>query len=139
MMNDVPDETSIGIKVKLLKDYGVVCESLERMGIMNRDEKLIYPSCYCHKVETDDGIQYSICHFKEFFPLQNRPSTFNKKDSLRRATITYLLQKWNLIEVCNPEEVSKILTDKIDVVKYSEKRDYKIIHKYHATRSKKNE
>ena len=38
MTNKTIDEASIGIKVKLIKDYGVVCESLERMGIMNKKD-----------------------------------------------------------------------------------------------------
>lgn len=132
------DPLEIGIRVKLLKDYSVICESLERMGIINEREKIIYPSCYCNKVildeEEPDSAVYSICHFKEMFLLQNKPSTFNKTDKLRRATITYLLQSWGLVKVCDPEEISHILSQKIGVVKHSEKKEYKIIHKYRQSR-----
>ncbi len=129
------DPIDLGIKVSINKDYGIICESLERMGIINEKDKIVYPSCYCNKVELDNGdIVYSICHFKEMFLLQNKPSTFNKTDKLRRSTITYLLKSWGLVDVLDPEDISHILTQKIGVVKYSEKRDYKIIHKFRQTR-----
>jgi hypothetical protein len=133
-MSNSVDQKTLGIKVKLKKDYPIICESLERMGIKNDKERTIYPSCYCLKTELDDGtIQYSICHFKELFLLQNKPSTFNKIDQLRRATITYLLQKWGLVDVDDVDDVSEILTQQIGVVKHSDKRNYKIIHKFKQT------
>ena len=126
---------SIGIKVKLTKDYALVCETLERMGVVNHREKIIYPSCYCRKVDTASGPEYTICHFKEMFSLQGKPSTFNKVDSLRRCTIAYLLQKWGLIEVTDTNDVSKILDEKIDVVAHKDKKQYKIIHKFKQHRN----
>jgi hypothetical protein len=124
-MNNV----EIGIKVKLLKPYGQVCETLERMGVVNKKEKIIYPSCYCHKMEDET---YRICHFKEMFLLQDKPSTFNDVDSLRRATITYLLQDWGFVDVADTDDISKILTlkDKIDVIPYRDKHLYTIQHKF---------
>lgn len=119
-------EEIIGIEVELLADYAVICETLERIGVINKRKKLIYPSCYCLE---KDGTYY-ICHFKEMFKLNNKPSTFNKLDRLRLQTIVYFLKKWNLVRVIDEEEISEILSDKIDVVKHSEKRDYKVIHKF---------
>ena len=138
-MNDVimppVDAIDLGLQVELLKDYSIVCESLERMGVVNKDKKIIYPSCYCHKIELEnDKVVYTINHFKEMFLLQDKPSTFNKTDKLRRATITYLLQSWGLVKVSDPESITHILSQKIGVVKHSEKRDYQIIHKYRQTR-----
>lgn len=140
MMSDIIlsppiDQKDLGIHVELLKDYPIICESLERMGVKDEKKKVMYPSCYCLKTELDGGgIQYSICHFKELFLLQDKPSTFNKVDKLRRATITYLLQKWGLIKVHNLDDVSQILSQQIGVVKHGEKRDYQIIHKFKQTR-----
>jgi len=129
------DPNTIGIKVKLVKDYALVCETLERMGVVNHKEKIIYPSCYCRKVENAGGFDYTVCHFKEMFALQGKPSTFSNVDSLRRCTITYLLQKWGLIEVLDTNDVSKILDEKIDVVAHKDKRQYRIIHKFKQHRS----
>jgi hypothetical protein len=138
-MNDVlmppVDPIDLGIRVDLVKDYGVVCESLERMGVVNEKKKIIYPSCYCNKILLNDGSEaFNICHFKEMFLLQDKPSTFNKTDKLRRSTITYLLQSWGLVKVKDPEDISHILSQKIGVVKHSEKRDYQIIHKFRQVR-----
>jgi hypothetical protein len=131
----VLDPSSIGIKVKLVKDYALVCETLERIGVVNHKEKIIYPSCYCRKVESSDGPQYTICHFKEMFSIQGKPSSFTNVDSLRRCTITYLLQKWGLIQVVDSNDVSKILDEKIDVVAHKDKNQYKIIHKFKQHRN----
>jgi hypothetical protein len=118
----------MGIKVELLTEYSVICETLERVGIINHDSKKIYPSCYCFKVEKDGNIEYRICHFKELFVLQGKPSTYSKIDQLRLKTIVYFLKKWNLITI--EGSIDEILKEKIDVVKYSEKRNYKIVHKF---------
>lgn len=118
----------LGIKVDLLTEYSVVCETLERVGVVNHEKKKIYPSCYCFKVEKDGKTEYRICHFKELFVLQGKESTFNKIDELRLKTIVYFLKKWNLITI--DIAIDEILKEKIDVVKYSEKKNYKIIHKF---------
>ena len=140
-MNETFDQTSIGIKVNLLTDYAVVCETLERIGIVNRKDKKIFPSCYCHKMESATGdLTYSICHFKELFLLHGKPSTFNKIDKLRLKTIVYFLQRWNLIKVINKDDLDKILQDKIDVVPFSQKNEYQIVHKFkHTTKPSRND
>ena len=118
----------IGIKVNLLTEYSVVCETLERIGIVDKDKKKIYPSCYCIKNEVNGEMEYRICHFKELFLLQNKSSTFNKVDELRLKTIVYFLKKWNLITT--DVAIDEILKEKIDVVKYSDKSSYHIVHKF---------
>ncbi len=122
------DISNLGIKVDLLTEYSVVCETLERVGVVNKEKKKIYPSCYCFKVEKDGNTEYRICHFKELFVLQGKESTFNKIDELRLKTIVYFLKKWNLINI--DVAINEILKEKIDVVKYSEKHNYQIIHKF---------
>jgi hypothetical protein len=119
---------TIGIKVELLTEYSIVCETLERIGIVNKKEKKIYPSCYCHKVVNNGVTEYYICHFKEMFTLQGKPSTFSNLDKLRLKTIVYFLEKWNLIK--SSTVIDQILKEKIDIVKHSDKKDYKIIHKF---------
>ena len=129
---DNPDVINkIGIKIILKADYPLVCETLERIGIVNKVEKKIFPSCYCVKYsDSDGGDSYRLCHFKEMFLLQNKESTFNDLDKVRRNTIGYLLQSWNLIEALNQDDIADILNRKIPVVPYKDKKDYKIIHKF---------
>lgn len=121
----------IGIKILLKADYPLVCETLERIGIVNKVEKKIFPSCYCVKYQDQEGSdQYRLCHFKEMFLLQNKKSTFNDLDRVRRNTIGYLLQSWNLIEALNADDIADILNRKIPVVPYKDKKYYKIVHKF---------
>ncbi len=122
----------IGIEVEILADYAVVCETLERIGVVNRREKKIFPSCYCIK----DEEKFFICHFKEMFTLNGKPSTFDKLDRLRLQTIVYFLKKWNLVKVIDEDDISEILSDKIDVVKHSEKKEYKVVHKFRTSKPK---
>jgi hypothetical protein len=125
----------IGIRVELLVDEPMIHENLERIGIVNKQEKVIYPSCYLRKQVSKDGSdEYVIVHFKELFALQGKPSTFNKLDAIRRNTIVYCLQKWNLVKALNPEDIVNITKNKIDVIKHCEKKEYKIIHKFRHNR-----
>ena len=124
----ISDVSNLGIKVDLLTEYSVICETLERVGVVNHEKKKIYPSCYCFKTEKNGVTEYRICHFKELFVLQGKESTYNKVDELRLKTIVYFLKKWNLITI--DIAIDEILKEKIDVVKYSEKKNYKIVHKF---------
>ena len=122
----------VGIKVLLKKDFPVIRETLERMGIINKKTQTIYPSCYC--LETDETIDdqkvFTIVHFKECFLLHDMTSDIDESDLARLRTITYFLNKWNLIEVVDNNDISEILHKKIGVIPKSQKDEYKIIHKF---------
>ena len=120
--------SNIGITVKLLKDFSIIRETLERIGIINRKTKIIYPSCYCVESKTE-GI-HKIVHFKELFPLFERTTNFDRNDKLRRNTTVILLKNWKLIDIINPNEIDEIQSDKIPVLKHSEKVDYTVVHKF---------
>jgi len=129
------EENKIGVKVKLLVDEPMVHENLERIGIVNKKDKVIYPSCYLRKFELPNGdFEYYIVHFKELFASQGKPSTFNKLDAIRRNTIVYCLQKWNLVKADDPDDIVNITKKKIDVIKHCEKSEYQIIHKFRHNR-----
>lgn len=126
----------IGIQVLLKRDYPVITETLERMGIINRTEKKIFPSFYCiktHLKTKEDKEIYTVAHFKELFVLQDKPSTFNDQDEIRLKTGVYLLNDWGLIEVLNPEKIENILVEKIKVLPYKFKSEYQIVHKFKLT------
>jgi hypothetical protein len=129
--NNLDIINKIGIKVLLKVDYPIICETLERIGIVNKLEKKIFPSCYCIKYSDIEGTDsYRVCHFKEMFLLQNKESTFNDLDAVRRNTIGYLLQSWNLMEALNQDDIADILSRKITVVPFKEKKEYTIVHKF---------
>jgi hypothetical protein len=56
-------------------DFLKVRETLTRIGVSSRKEKVLYQSCHIlHK----QG-QYYIVHFKELFALDGKPSNIGKK------------------------------------------------------------
>ena len=116
----------IGIRVRLNEDFSVVRETLERIGIKNAKTRKFYPSCYC--VETTQPDIYSIVHFKELFTIFNRETDFDNVDILRLKTIVQLLSNWKLVELV--DEIDEIMSEKVTVLKHSEKRNYDIIHKF---------
>ena len=122
----------VGIKVVLKKDFPVIRETLERMGIINKKTKTIYPSCYCLETEEEHEKQkvFTIVHFKECFLLHDMPSNFEEIDKARLRTITYFLDRWGLVEVLDASEVSEILHKKIGVIPKNQKDQYKIVHKF---------
>lgn len=122
----------VGIKVILKKDFPVIRETLERMGIINKKTKTIYPSCYCLETDEKEGEDkvYTIVHFKECFLLHDMPSNFDDVDKARLRTITYFLDKWGLVEVLDSADVNEILHKKIGVIPKSQKDQYKVVHKF---------
>jgi hypothetical protein len=134
MFNDEQNNilNTIGIKVFIKSDYPVVCETLERIGIINHKEKKIYPSCYCYKTnEVKDGKDvYVLAHFKELFLLQGKVSTFNEADEARLKTISYFLDKWGVVKVCDSDKIQEILQEKISVLPYKNKYEYTVVHKF---------
>ena len=117
--------SELGIPVELNSNFSVVKETLERIGVRNKDEKKFFPSCYV--IDNGDD-NYRIYHFKELFAKEGKKSTYNDIDELRRNTIVYLLENWGLVKV--KTELGDIQVQKIDVISFKEKHEYKICHKY---------
>jgi hypothetical protein len=88
------------VDVKLLKPMSLVKETLSRIGIANRDKKVLYQSCY---VFENEG-KTSIAHFKELL----RVPRLTESDLKRRNTIIWLLHKWGLVEL-----IDKSLTESV--------------------------
>ena len=86
-------------------DFLKVRETLTRIGVSSRKEKVLYQSCHIlHK----QG-KYYIVHFKELFALDGKPSNISENDIQRRNAIANLLEEWGLIKVLNKH----ILVDNI--------------------------
>jgi len=134
MFNEEQNEilNVIGIKVLIKSDYPVVCETLERIGIVNHKDKKVYPSCYCYKtnVKQDGEDVYVLAHFKELFLLHGKVSTFNESDEARLKTIAYFLDKWGVVKVINTDMIQEILQEKISVLPYKDKCRYTVVHKF---------
>ena len=109
-------------------DFLKVRETLTRIGVSSRKEKVLYQSCHIlHK----QG-QYYIVHFKELFALDGKPSNISENDIQRRNAIANLLEEWGLIKVLNKD----ILVDniaplhQIKIISFKEKDQWELIAKY---------
>ncbi|QIG65673.1 translation regulatory protein [Ochrobactrum phage vB_OspM_OC] len=127
----------VEITLKSPDDFLKVKETLTRMGVASSKEKKLYQSCHIlHKKG-----KFFIVHFKELFLLDGRESTLAKSDIARRNTIISLLEQWGLIEVVDKNliEEPRAKMDKIVIVKFSDRENWELIHKYKVGRKKKPE
>ena len=86
-------------------DFLKVRETLTRIGVASRKDKILYQSCHIlHK----QG-RYYIVHFKELFALDGKPTNYSENDQARRNTIANLLSEWGLITLVNPESSSELV------------------------------
>jgi hypothetical protein len=109
-------------------DFLKVRETLTRIGVSSRKERVLYQSCHIlHKRG-----QYYIVHFKELFALDGKPSSIIDNDIERRNAIAKLLEDWGLVKIVNPE----IMLDKIaaihqiKIISYKEKDEWELVSKY---------
>ena len=109
-------------------DFLKVRETLTRIGVSSRKERILYQSCHIlHK----QG-KYYIVHFKELFALDGKPSNISENDIQRRNAIANLLEEWGLIKVLN----KYILVDniaplhQIKIISFKEKDQWELITKY---------
>ena len=118
------------IEVKLVEqdDFLKVKETLTRIGVSSRKEKVLYQSCHIlHK----QG-HYYIVHFKELFALDGKLSTITENDIQRRNAIANLLEEWGLIKITNYDIVENNMAPihQIKIISFKEKDDWELIAKY---------
>lgn len=118
------------VEVKLEKsdDFLKVKETLTRIGVSSRKDKILYQSCHIlHK----QG-QYYIVHFKELFDLDGKPSNLSDNDIQRRNAIAKLLQDWGLVKIVNPKVIENNIAPihQIKIIAYKEKDDWELVSKY---------
>ena len=116
------------IEIIPLIQISIIEETLTRMGIGDKKNKILYPSCSLIK---DIDIKFYIYHFKELFKLRkDKPSYDNitNDDILRLNSIAILLEEWGMVELIDfPEEVDTIF---VYTIPYNNKRDWQIKHKF---------
>jgi len=115
------------LEVNVLVDDKVIKETLNRIGIANKKQQILYPSCYLY---TDEEDKKFIVHFKQLF-LLTRDSAYNamcEDDILRRNAIAYCLRNWGLIEV-KTEEIEPY-NKFVFVLPHTQKENWTISHKF---------
>ena len=95
---DVPGYAPLEIRLKDSDDFLKVKETLSRIGVASRKDRILYQSCHIlHK----QGY-YFIVHFKELFAVDGKPADLTDNDLERRNTIAKLLSDWGLVTIVNP-------------------------------------
>jgi hypothetical protein len=109
-------------------DFLKVRETLTRIGVSSRKERVLYQSCHIlHK----QG-HYYIVHFKELFALDGKPSNISENDIQRRNAIANLLEEWGLIKIVNKDIMKDNIAPlhQIKIISFKEKDDWQLIAKY---------
>lgn len=128
-----PGYAPLEVKLKNPDDFLKVRETLSRIGVASRKEKILYQSCHIlHK----QG-RYFIVHFKELFALDGKDADFSENDLQRRNTVAHLLADWGLISILNPEiHEDKAPLNQIKVIAFKEKSEWELVQKYNIGRKK---
>ena len=115
-------------------DFLKVRETLTRIGVSSRKEKVLYQSCHIlHK----QG-KYYIVHFKELFALDGKLSTITENDIQRRNAIANLLEEWGLLKIVNYDTVEHNMAPihQIKIISFKEKDEWELITKYNIGKKK---
>ena len=123
------------LEVKLVEeeDFLKVKETLTRMGVASKKNKIIYQSCHIlHK----QG-RYYVVHFKELFALDGKPTNFTDEDRFRRNTIASLLEEWNLLKIINSVLIDgKLPLSQVKIISFKEKDNWILMSKYSVGKKK---
>jgi hypothetical protein len=121
-------EKMIEVRLPSAEDFLKIRETLTRIGVASRRDKVLFQSCHIlHK----QG-RYYIVHFKELFALDGKPTNFSEEDTARRNTIVNLLAEWELIQVVNEDRTKYPIAplNQIKIIAHKEKNEWKLEAKY---------
>ena len=122
-------EGYIPLEIKLVEpdDFLKIRETLTRIGVASRKDKILYQSCHIlHK----QG-RYFIVHFKELFALDGKQADLTENDLQRRNTVAKLLSDWGLITLLQPKLFDDVAPlSQIKVLSFKEKDDWTLQTKY---------
>lgn len=104
-----------------------VRETLTRIGVASKKDKILYQSCHIlHK----QG-RYFIVHFKELFALDGKEANISINDIERRNTIAKLLGDWGLLKILDSGRAEpQASLSQIKVVSFKEKHEWELVTKY---------
>lgn len=108
-------------------DFLKIKETLTRIGIASKKQKVLVQSCHIlHKKG-----KYYIVHFKECFLLDGKQSDMTLEDVARRNKIIALLADWKLCSVVTPTMIgNQSAMASIKVVSHKERAEWTLISKF---------
>jgi hypothetical protein len=121
-------EDMVEVTLSEKDDFLKVRETLTRIGVASKKEKILYQSCHIlHK----QG-KYYIVHFKELFSLDGKPTDLTENDIARRNTVTNLLEDWELIKIVKKEQTAEptVSLSQVKILSHKEKNDWQLVPKY---------
>lgn len=134
MNNDIFNGKGVEIRLGEEDDFLKVKETLTRIGVASRKDKILYQSCHIlHK----QG-RYALVHFKELFELDGKSSNFSDEDKGRRNTIAKLLEDWGLVKIVEPNDIKhpKAPLSQIKILPFKEKNEWTLEAKYSIGKKK---
>lgn len=115
-------------------DFLKIKETLTRIGVESKKDKILFQSCHIlHK----QG-KYYICHFKELFRLDGRPTDITENDLARRNTIANLLAEWELLALVDPSKTAQPICpiSQIKILPFKHKSEWVLVAKYNIGKKK---
>lgn len=124
---DLPGYFPLEVTLVEPDDFLKVRETLTRIGVASRKDKVLYQSCHIlHK----QGLYY-IVHFKELFALDGKVTDITENDIQRRNTIAKLVADWGLIKLVDPKKVTDLAPlSQIKIISFKDKDDWDLQAKY---------
>lgn len=118
-------------------DFLKIRETLSRIGVASRKEKVLYQSAHIlHK----QG-KYYIVHFKQLFLLDGKKSDFSEDDKARLNTIANLLHEWGLLNLIDENKSRDPVAplSQIKIISHKEKGEWSLVTKYTIGKSKRRD
>ena len=120
--------TFVEVKLKEQDDFLKIKETLTRIGVSAKKEKVLYQSCHIlHK----QG-KYYITHFKELFALDGKHTDISENDIQRRNAIANLLCEWGLLVLVNPKQIENNMVpiQQLRIISFKDKNSWELVSKY---------
>ncbi len=117
-------EDMVEVTLNEKDDFLKVRETLTRIGVASKKEKILYQSCHIlHK----QG-KYYIVHFKELFSLDGKPTDLTENDIARRNTVTNLLSDWELLKIVKEDSTKEptVSLSQVKIISHKEKNDWEL-------------
>ena len=124
---DLPGYAPLEVILVKPDDFLKVRETLTRIGVASRKDKILYQSCHIlHK----QG-KYYIVHFKELFALDGKQADLSDNDLERRNTIAKLLSDWGLVKIIDATKFTELAPlSQIKVIAHKDKHEWDLQTKY---------
>jgi hypothetical protein len=124
---DLPGYAPLEVLLIQPDDFLKVRETLTRIGVASRKDKILYQSCHIlHK----QG-KYYIVHFKELFALDGKQADLSDNDLERRNTIAKLLSDWGLVKIIDSTKFTELAPlSQIKVITHKDKHEWDLQTKY---------